>query len=104
VLEFDHDQWPRPCARFTEAPANKLRLQIELRSGESVCDVFVEERADRVEIEVLACRDSAARDGPAPVEIYLHAPLNGRRVIDLSTDSEVPDGSDRTRSGTIGPR
>ena len=108
MLEFDHDQWPRPCAAFSETSASSLRLDVELDDGESVCDVFVDERADRVEIEVLACRDGDAGAGPVAAEIYLRAPLNGRRLVDLSTGSEVrrtrPDGGDTARSGTIGPR
>jgi hypothetical protein len=90
VLEFDHDQWPRPCAAFSEAPANRLELHVELSSGESVCDVFVEECVDRVEIEVLACRDGAGGQALPMTEIYLRTPLKGRPLIDLCTGATVP--------------
>lgn len=89
VAEFDHDQWPRRCTGFVEGASNKLSLFVELRTAEAVCDVFVDELSDRVELEVLACRTDGT-DEPGETDIYLHAPLGDRRVIDLASGTTVP--------------
>jgi hypothetical protein len=94
---FDDDQWPRRCTEVAVLAPGHLRLRIALLRSEAICDVYVEEHADRVEVEVLACRAPGRRQHdvgePPTVEIYLQTALDGRAVIDLC------DGATVARSG-----
>ena len=88
--EFDNDQWSVRCRGFVEDTPGRLQLAVELRPGEGICDVFVEELSDRVEVEVLVCAELAP-GGVTTTVLYLHAPLAGRRLVDLATGAPIPD-------------
>ena len=96
---FDDDQWPTPCRHASEPSPGRLRLQIPLPPGAAICDAFVDEHPDRVEVEVLACgRPGGAATVAWDVEIYLQTPLNGRPVIDLATGERRSIGPDPQQS------
>jgi hypothetical protein len=90
---FDQDQWSRPCTAVIEDGPGRLRLRVALATGEAICDVFVAELGDRVEVEVLVCGTSTAGGGaptgPSTVVVYLQTTLNDRTVIDLSSGEPV---------------
>jgi hypothetical protein len=96
--EFDNDQWSVRCRGFVEDAPGRLRLTVELGAGEGICDVFVEEHSDRVELEVLVCPELAP-GGVTTTEVYLRTALSGRRLVDLATGALIPAGADPRQSG-----
>jgi hypothetical protein len=104
---FDQDQWSRPCTAVIEEGPGRLRLRVALARSEAICDVFVAELGDRVEVEVLVCATSAAgwAGSASPtrsstIDLYLQTALNHRAVIDLSSGETVV----RERTGERGGR
>ena len=90
---FDEDQWPRRCASVVEDVPGVLRLRAAIDRGEAICDVFVDELTDSVELEVLVCdAPDATGEGRGEVEIYLQTALNGRRIVDLSDGTVLVPG------------
>jgi hypothetical protein len=92
----DNPQQVRDCLGYREREPGRLQLRVALTLGEGVCSAIVDERPDAVHVRLLICYHEDEDYGPnpeycnCPVHVYLEQPLNGRKVIDVETDQEVP--------------
>ncbi|HWF25613.1 MAG TPA: hypothetical protein VG275_09205 [Solirubrobacteraceae bacterium] len=88
----------RECLGYREREPGRLQLRVALTLGEGVCNAIVDERPDAVHVRLLVYYhededeeyDPKAEYWNCPVHVYLEHPLNGRKVIDVETDREVP--------------
>ncbi len=79
---------------YREREPGRLQLRAVIHSTEGVCDVIADEDKETVHVRVLLCYElDGHEDGEyldCPVHVYLEEPLNGRTVIDVDRERELP--------------